>query len=62
MILSTHEKDYLGATLNFNDQSSHHIETSQLIYIANKLTGFYMAGTLVVKRLTYSCHQIELSR
>ena len=29
----------------FNDQYSHHIETSQL-------TGFYMMRTLVVKRLT----------
>ena len=27
----------------------HHIETSQLIYISNQLTGFYMMGTLVVK-------------
>ena len=36
--------------LSFNDQSSHHIETSQLICSANQLTGFYMMGTLVVKR------------
>ena len=32
----------------------HHIETSQLICSANQLTGFYMMGTLVVKRLTFS--------
>ena len=24
----------------------HHIETSQLIYIANQLTGFYMMGNI----------------
>ena len=35
----------------FNDQCSHHIETSQLICRANQLTGFYMMGTLVVKGL-----------
>ena len=29
----------------------HHIETSQLICIANQLTGFYMKGTLVVNGL-----------
>ena len=36
----------------FNDQCSHHIATSQLIYRANQLPGFYMMGTLVVKGLT----------
>ena len=35
--------------LLLNDQCSHHIETSQLICRANKLTGFYMMGTLIVK-------------
>ena len=35
-----------------NKQCSRHIETSQLICSANPLTGFYMMGTLVVKRLT----------
>ena len=35
----------------FNDQCSHHIETSQLICRRNQLTGFYMMETLVVKRL-----------
>ena len=34
----------------FNDQYSP-IETSQLIWKANQLTGFYMMGTLVVKGL-----------
>ena len=33
----------------FNDQCSHHIETSQLICRANQVTGFYMMRTLVVK-------------
>ena len=33
---------------------SHHIETSQLICRANQLTGFFMMGTLVVKRLRVS--------
>ena len=36
----------------FNDQCSHHIETSLLICSANQLTGFYMMGILVVKVLT----------
>ena len=36
----------------FNDQRSHHIETSQMICSANHLTGFYMIGTLVIKTLT----------
>ena len=35
----------------FNDQFSHHIETNQSICSVNQLTGFYMMGTLVVKRL-----------
>ena len=35
----------------FNDQCSHHIETSQLICSANQLTGLYMMGKLVVKGL-----------
>ena len=35
----------------FNDQCRSQIETSQLICPANQLTGFYMRGTLVVKRL-----------
>ena len=38
----------------FNDQCTHYIETSQLICFANKLTGFYMMGTLVVKRISMS--------
>ena len=36
----------------FNDQCSHNIETSQMIFSANQLTGFYMVGTLVVKGLS----------
>ena len=35
----------------FNDQCSHHLETSQLIFSANQLTGFYTMGKLVVKGL-----------
>ena len=38
----------------FNGQCSHYIETSQLICIANQLTGFYMMGTLAVKGLMIS--------
>ena len=30
----------------FENQRYHHIEASQLIYFANRLTGFYMMGTL----------------
>ena len=37
--------------LSIEDQSCHHVETSQLICFANQLTGFYMMGTLIVKRL-----------
>ena len=37
--------------LPFNDQCSHHIETSQLICSANQLTGFYIMEILVVKML-----------
>ena len=43
----------------FNDQCSHHIETSQLIYRANQLTGFYMMGTLVVKGLRNALSRID---
>ena len=32
-------------------QSCHHMETSQLIYRANQLTGFYMMATLVFNGL-----------
>ena len=35
----------------FNNQCSHHVETSQLICRANQLIDFYMVGALVVKRL-----------
>ena len=35
----------------FNDKCSYYIETSQVICSAIQLTGFYMMGTLVVKRL-----------
>ena len=35
----------------FNDQCSHNIETSPLIFRTNQLTDFYMLGTLVVKVL-----------
>ena len=38
---------------HFNDQCSHYIEPSQLICFASQLTGFYMMGTLVVKRLIF---------
>ena len=32
-------------------QNYHHIETSQLIWRANQLTGFYMMATLAVNEL-----------
>ena len=38
----THEDFWL-----IKGQNYHHIETSQLIYTANQLTGFYMVATLV---------------
>ena len=42
-----------GEALCENSQRlfSHYLETSQLICSANQLNGFYMMGTLVVKRL-----------
>ena len=33
-------------------QNYHHIETSQLIYFGNQLTGFYMMETLAFNELT----------
>ena len=45
-------KHKLGEDYLIKRQSCHHIETSQLIYSANHLTGFYMRGTLVVKGLS----------
>ena len=42
----------MHACLPFNDQCSHHIETSQLICRTNQLAGFYMIGTLVIKGLS----------
>ena len=41
----------------FNGQCSSHIETSQLICRANQLTGFYVRGTLAVKRLKNARHK-----
>ena len=35
----------------FNNQCAHPIETNQVIWSANQLTGFYMMGRLVVKGL-----------
>ena len=39
--------------LTLKQPLSHHIKTSQFICRANKLTGFYMMGTLVVKGLMF---------
>ena len=36
----------------FNDQCSHHIESSQFICSENQMTGFYMMETSVVKELS----------
>ena len=33
-----------------NDQYSHHIETSQMIYFAYQMTGFYMIETFAVNQ------------
>ena len=38
--------------LKQNDQCSHYIETSQLIFRANQLTGFYIMGTLGMIMMT----------
>ena len=43
----------------FNDQCSHHIETSQLICSANQLISFYMMGTLVVKGLNSASPKVS---
>ena len=42
---------FTALRLLFNDQFLSHTETSQLICFSSQLTGFYMRGTLVVKRL-----------
>ena len=34
----------------FNDQCSYHMETIQLIWSVNHLTGIYIMGTMVIKR------------
>ena len=47
------------STYPFNDQCSHHIETSQLICFENQPTGFYMMRTLVVKGL-FKCPKRKL--
>ena len=36
------------------DQSSCHIESNQLIYCANQLTGFHMTGAFVLNELIYA--------
>ena len=38
----------------FHDEDPYHIETSPLIYRANQPTGFYMAGTTVIKEFSKS--------
>ena len=38
-------------SLDLQDQSFTHTETSQLVFNANKLTGFYVCGTLVLNGL-----------
>ena len=50
--------DFSAEFLTFNDQCSHHIETSQLICRVNQLTGFYMMRTLVAKRLKYKSDRV----
>ena len=47
------EKSFCFVIEPFNDQCSHHIETSHLIWRTNQLTCFYMMGTLVVKGLIF---------
>ena len=50
--ISLNEDKHFKEVLNFNDQCSSHIETSELICRANQLTGFYVRGTLTVKGLS----------
>ena len=50
------ENSYL---LTFNEQFSHHIETSLLICRANQLTVFYMIGALVFKELNHDISCID---
>ena len=38
-------------------QNCHHIETIQLIYSANQLTGFYMMGAMAFKVLRYALNE-----
>ena len=53
----SHGKDFLSlpcdcAPCRSISHNSHHTKTSQLIFCANQLTGFYMMRTLVVKGLS----------
>ena len=43
---------YISKAQLIKRQICHHIETSQLIYPANQLTGFYMMTTLAFNGLT----------
>ena len=41
-------------------ENCHHMETTQLIYPANKLTGFYMMATLAFNELTLVANGVTL--
>ena len=45
-----------------NCQCCSHMETSQLICTANRLTGFYVGATLAANELISGCHFSQLSR
>ena len=53
--------NYVRNPYPFNDQCSHHIDTSHMICSANQLTGFNIMGKLVIKGLTleYFCFPIR---
>ena len=44
-----------------SDQCQNHMETSQLVFNTNELTGFYMMTTLVLHALTICCNANQLT-
>ena len=45
------KNEIISETQPFKEKFSHHIETSQLIYRGNQITGFYMIEKLIFKVL-----------
>ena len=56
-----HERVHTVQLINLmKRENCHHMETTQLIYPANKLTGFYMMATLAFNELTLVANGVTL--